>query len=180
MAGPGIKAADIAKIFDPFFMTKPVVKGTGLGLSPEEISKVSVPNRGNSRPPMATLPISGVGRSILVIDDEEWILSLTEQLLRREGYSVVAVPSCEKALAILTTQTFDVIVSDWKMPGLNGIQLYEHLKAKAPESAARMLFMTGDVMSDTFEQFLMRNGKTCLPEPFAIQDFRLGGMLGAK
>ncbi|ATC62784.1 hypothetical protein CMV30_01710 [Nibricoccus aquaticus] len=138
---------------------------------------------GGSRPPMAaTVSVkSGIGKSVLVIDDEEWILSLTEELLRREGYEVVALLSCEKALEILSGRKFDVIVSDWKMPGLNGIQLYEHLRVHDPESARRLLFMTGDVMSETFERFLERNAKTYLSKPFALRDFRaaVAALLGA-
>jgi two-component system, NtrC family, sensor kinase len=129
---------------------------------------------GQSRPPMLVTQEkkAGAGRSVLVVDDEEWILSLTEELLRREGYDVVAVLSCERALEVLGGRRFDVIVSDWKMPGLNGIQFYEHLRAHDPESAQRLLFMTGDVMSETFERFLERNAKTYLSKPFAIEDFR--------
>jgi signal transduction histidine kinase len=140
---------------------------------------------GHSRPPLSVAPAkgasAGAGKSVLVIDDEEWILSLTEELLRREGYAVVAVLSCEKALEILSNRKFDVIVSDWKMPGLNGIQFFEHLRVHDPESARRLLFMTGDVMSETFERFLERNAKTYLSKPFALRDFRaaVAALLGA-
>jgi two-component system NtrC family sensor kinase len=140
----------------------------------------------HSRPPMAvSRPVeasAGTGKSVLVVDDEEWILSLTESLLKREGYDVVALLSCEKALEVLSGRKFDVIVSDWKMPGMNGIQLYEHLRVHDPESARRLLFMTGDVMSETFERFLERNAKTYLSKPFAIQDFRaaVAALLEAK
>ncbi|HVU23713.1 MAG TPA: ATP-binding protein [Opitutus sp.] len=115
---------------------------------------------------------AGAGRSVLVIDDEAWILELTEELLRNEGYDVEAVSAGELALARIRERNFDVIVSDWKMPGLSGIYLYEQLLATDPTAAARILFMTGDVINDTFEQFLERHGRTCLSKPFAIDDFR--------
>ena len=112
------------------------------------------------------------GTSVLVVDDEAWILELTEELLRSEGYEVEAVEGGEQALARLTARKFDVIVCDWKMPGLNGIHLYEQLVATDPVAASRMLFMTGDVINETFQEFLQRNARTCLSKPFAIEDFR--------
>ena len=72
----------------------------------------------------------------------------------------------------MARQKFDVLVSDWKMPGLNGIRLYEHLLAIDPEAAKRTLFMTGDVVSDTFQAFLAQHQLACLSKPFAISEFR--------
>ena len=65
-----------------------------------------------------------------------------------------------------------MIVSDWKMPGLNGVRLFEHLRATDPAMAARVLFMTGDVVSDTFQSFLREHRLACLSKPFAIGEFR--------
>ena len=112
------------------------------------------------------------GKTVLIVEDEEWIITLTEELLRQEGYRVVSATNGEKALEAMHRLKFDVIVSDWKMPGMNGIQLYEHLLRHDPESAARMLFMTGDVINSTFEDFLRRNAKSYLTKPFAIEEFR--------
>jgi CheY-like chemotaxis protein len=78
----------------------------------------------------------------------------------------------EQALQLLARQKFDVIVSDWKMPGLNGIHLYEHLKATDPKAARRVLFMTGDVVNDQFQEFLRQHELTCLAKPFAMREFR--------
>ena len=58
------------------------------------------------------------------------------------------------------------------MPGLNGVRLYEHLRATDPAAAGRVLFMTGDVVSDTFQNFLREHRLTCLSKPFAIGEFR--------
>jgi two-component system NtrC family sensor kinase len=65
-----------------------------------------------------------------------------------------------------------VIVSDWKMPALNGIRLFEYLRDTDPTSAKRVMFMTGDVVSDTFQEFLRKNELTCLSKPFATREFR--------
>jgi CheY-like chemotaxis protein len=107
-----------------------------------------------------------------VIDDEQWILDLAGELLRSEGHAVETAASGQAALELINRQKFDVVVSDWKMPGLNGIRLYEHLLATYPEMSGRTLFMTGDVVSDTFQAFLSEHHLTCLSKPFAISEFR--------
>jgi two-component system NtrC family sensor kinase len=199
--GPGIRPEHLARIFDPFFTTKPAGKGTGLGLSlsygliqehggrisarselghgatftielPVAVNVAPTPLR-RSGTPWPFAPGGGpTGKKILVIDDEEWILDLASELLRGEGHTVETASNGQRALELIAKQKFDVIVSDWKMPGLNGIRLYEHIKATMPDAAKRMFFMTGDVVSDTFQAFLQQNELTCLSKPFAISEFR--------
>ncbi|MEO6874094.1 MAG: ATP-binding protein [Opitutaceae bacterium] len=198
--GPGIKPQHLARIFDPFFTTKPAGKGTGLGLSlsygliQEHGGKIVAQSElGHGATFVIELPVatnttlthrrSGTpfpfspagkptGKSVLVIDDEQWILDLASELLRIEGHHVETAGSGQQAIELMARQKFDVLVSDWKMPGLNGIRLHEHLMATHPESAARTLFMTGDVVSDTFQAFLDEHNLTCLAKPFAISEFR--------
>ena len=119
---------------------------------------------------------------MLVIDDELWILELSRELLAGEGYEVETVPSGEEAFQRIGQRRFDVILSDWKMPGLNGMHLYEQLLTTDPVSAGRMIFMTGDVMNEAFQEFLKRNGRSYLAKPFAIGDLRqaVASVLAAK
>lgn len=112
------------------------------------------------------------GKTVLVIDDEQWILELARELVSAEGHAVETAQGGQQALELLGRRTFDVVVSDWKMPGLNGVRLYEHLRATDPATAARVVFMTGDVVSDTFQEFLRANSLTCLSKPFARGEFR--------
>ncbi|MBP6506574.1 MAG: response regulator [Opitutaceae bacterium] len=198
--GPGIRPENLSKIFDPFFTTKPVGKGTGLGLSlsygiiSEHGGRITAQSevgcgttfiielpiaadkagmRADSAAPFTRAPRPlGGGRAVLVVDDEEWIRELIQSLLQQDGYVVQAVGGGESAIEALRRVNFDVIVSDWKMPGMNGIQLYEHLTTADPTAARRVLFMSGDVINDVFNDFLKRHGKTCLPKPFQIDEFR--------
>lgn len=68
--------------------------------------------------------------------------------------------------------SFDLVISDWKMPGMNGLQLFEQIVGMDPAMARRVLFMSGDVVNEAFEDFLRRHGKQCLSKPFELADFR--------
>ncbi len=201
--GPGISPENLKKIFDPFFTTKPQGKGTGLGLSLSygivqehrgSIRAESQPGLGtefilefpaadpaktapvlfrpDSQPPLPAKTAAATYR-ILVVDDEASILTLVEEILRSEGHAVETTGSGETALELILRHDYDLIVSDWKMPGLNGINLYQELLNRKPEAARRMLFMTGDVIKDSFQNFLKQHNRTCLPKPFALREFHV-------
>ncbi|MEQ8222977.1 MAG: response regulator, partial [Candidatus Eremiobacterota bacterium] len=63
--------------------------------------------------------------SILVVDDENTIRELLYRLLRSKGYHVVTASDGEEALKILKREQFDLLLSDIRMPGINGIELLE-------------------------------------------------------
>ncbi len=193
--GPGMSEETAAKIFDPFFTTKPVGKGTGLGLSlsygivqehggsinvESQIGKgttfiIELPVTEGAEtappPPAAAPALQGQGKRILVVDDEEDIVELVRISLERRGYLVRTALNGESALRHLAHDQFDLIISDWKMPGLNGQQLYERLLETQPKSAERMIFMTGDVLSEKTERYLKERNKICLTKPFSLADF---------
>jgi signal transduction histidine kinase len=194
--GPGISEENLAKIFNPFFTTKPVGKGTGLGLSLSYgiiqehggsitaasklghgttfIIELPITNQSENIPtesaPPPPPPAEGQGRKVLVVDDEVDILDLVSKILVRQGYSVQCAVDGESALHQLAKERFDLIISDWKMPGLSGQQLFQRLLETDAESAKRMVFMTGDVLSEKTEKFLQEYGKTCLPKPFSLAE----------
>ena len=198
--GPGIHRDHLGRIFDPFFTTKPQGKGTGLGLSlsygiiqehkgtirvesePGEgaefiigLPLVSSPDAASTNLKATSAPpfgVAGPALSVLVIDDEETILQLIQEVLRREGHKVDSATDGQAALEMIGKKHYDVIISDWKMPGLNGMQIYEDLFARNPVTARQMLFMTGDVIKSTFQDFLVKHDLTCLPKPFSVWEFR--------
>jgi CheY-like chemotaxis protein len=110
---------------------------------------------------------------VLVIDDEESILQLVQEVLSAEGHQVERATSGMAALELIGYNRYDVIISDWKMPGLNGINLFQELLTKDPVAAKRMLFMTGDVIKESFQEFLQKHSRTCLSKPFSLREFHL-------
>jgi PAS domain S-box-containing protein len=167
-SGPGLPEAIRPRIFDPFFTTKPVGVGTGVGLSVSrgiaEAHRGSLECRnraGGGAVFTLTLPVAsdGVGAAdvtprtippaalrVLVVDDEPDVLAMLADLLGREGHRVVTARSGREALARLDSQPIDLIISDLRMPDLDGRALHRLLQERRPELARRLIFLSGDVL----------------------------------
>ena len=192
--GPGIGAAEIARIFNPFFTTKPVGQGTGLGLSISDgivrehggrIRVESAPGAGATffveipllaPPPPASAPAGGAerpgaeSRTVLVVDDEPSIRSALTSYLASAGHRPVAVHSGGEALAALERQRFDLVLLDFRMPDMSGETVYERVHARDPEQATRVMFLTGDVQSESAREFIRSTGRPCLNKPFMLDE----------
>jgi two-component system NtrC family sensor kinase len=198
--GPGISPENLRRIFDPFFTTKEVGKGTGLGLSlcygiikehGGNIYAESQPGegatfvielpiaRGVANPAVMPAPApekfdakEGASKKVLVIDDEEAVLQMIGEGLRRSSFDVDMASDGETALNLIRNNNYDVTLCDWKMPGLNGQQVYERLSTIKPNLRKRVIFVTGDVINERMRQFLETENRPCLSKPFVIGDLR--------
>jgi len=194
--GPGIPRDIQAKIFEPFFTTKPPGQGTGLGLSLcrgiiEEHSGTltveSAPSQGAtfrielpllSRPaaaPETSAPValpSITPKTILVVDDEPDIADVLADALRLVGHHVEVVGDGTQALELLATRTYDLIMSDTRMPGLDGIGLYREVERRFPTLRERIVFVTGDVLDAEKLAFLEGTGAPFLMKPFDVEEVR--------
>ena len=197
--GPGIPPENITRIFNPFFTTKEVGKGTGLGLSlcygivsehggtitPHstvgqgatfviELPITQKPVRATEKTTATASPApaeEGDGKRVLVVDDEDMILQMIKEVLTRNGYKVDIAHDGESALRRLSQYHYDLALCDWKMPGLNGEQVFERLNASNPEMSRRLIFITGEV-NERVQEFLRSKNKICLSKPFTLVEFR--------
>ncbi|HTB82840.1 MAG TPA: hybrid sensor histidine kinase/response regulator [Candidatus Sulfotelmatobacter sp.] len=199
--GPGIPEENLRRVFDPFFTTKKVGVGTGLGLSlcygmvQEHGGSIMAMNRPDGGAtfiielPAMHLPgdtteliraeknndsaeDEGAGKRVLVIDDELAILDMLGESLGGFGYEVDKANDGRRALDLLSKNDYHVTLCDWKMPGLNGRQVYEHLRDRKPEACRRFIFISGDVVNEAMRGFLEQESRTCLSKPFTLGDVR--------
>jgi signal transduction histidine kinase/CheY-like chemotaxis protein len=196
-SGAGITPENLKKVFDPFFTTKEVGQGTGLGLS---ICYGIVDEHGGtirveSRPAVGTtftidLPVQhaeggapvatavepellGVrGGRILLVDDEPSILDVIGDTLRLDGHQVVVTTNGASALDKISQERFDVIVSDLKMPGMGGQELFQKLGELGGGLSHRVIFTTGDLASPETVAFLEQTGNPYLQKPFDLNIVR--------
>jgi two-component system NtrC family sensor kinase len=193
--GPGIPPDKLGKVFDPFFSTKALGKGTGLGLSLAygcitehggEIRVESPPGQGTRF--TLELPVSshavaettddparGVRewkaarrRRVLVVDDEPSVAAIIAEVVSSAGHEVQVAHDGEEARRQLQSQAVDLIITDLMMPRVSGHELYEEVLRQSPELASRMIFSTGDTVSDATREFLRRTGNAYLTKPFQI------------
>ncbi len=104
--------------------------------------------------------------SILVVDDEINICRILDRLLTREGHVVDTALGAELALEKVKIKTYDLVLMDLRMPGMNGIDLYAELKAFDPRYESRVVFITGDVISPKNREFLEHAGARYIAKPF--------------
>jgi two-component system, sensor histidine kinase and response regulator len=195
-SGPGIPEEIRARIFEPFFTTKPVGQGTGLGLSLcrgiiEEhggtIIVESEPGRGarfaitlpvTARPagadrPAATDTAPPVGtKTILVVDDERDLAEILGEALGREGHRVEIAGNGAEALRRLEQRGYDLVVSDTKMPVMDGAELFHEIERRFPLLSKRVIFLTGDVLDAEKRRFLESSGAPFLTKPFDLGEVR--------
>lgn len=110
------------------------------------------------------------GRRILVVDDEIGVTDLLQDLLEDAGYDVEICNDAQTALDRLKDETFDAIVSDIKMPGIDGREFLERLGRQNPEQAACVAFVTGDSMSPAVVEFLNMAGRPYLEKPIVVTE----------
>ena len=191
--GPGIPANDLRRVFDPFFTTKEVGKGTGLGLAicqgivaehDGRLTVTSTPGFGavftlelpvvartpESVPTITGKPASNPSRprKVLVVDDENPMRELLTQLLHSDGYAVMTAGSGREALDLIARDKYDLVITDIKMPDIDGPAFLAELRRTNSPLSDRILFITGDIMSAATLGFLEKCGSPWIAKPFEL------------
>jgi CheY-like chemotaxis protein len=108
---------------------------------------------------------------VLIVDDEPAIRNILARILSNKGHQAQTVSSGKAALAMLREKGYDLLVADLKMSGVSGIDLYQTLKKKHPDMADRIVFITGDTMTEETNEFLASSGRPYLAKPFTPMEF---------
>ncbi len=189
--GVGIEPEIQPRIFEPFFTTKDTGRGTGLGLSTVygivkqsggEITCASAPGRGATFSiylPIASQPaeertaepaVSAFRgtETLLLVEDDEGVRSLTTDLLRQLGYNVLAAPEATEALRVAGSHNgaIDLLLTDVIMPGMSGPEMAEQIQQLRPEM--KTLFMSGYVKGETVERALA-GAVRFVQKPFTVE-----------
>lgn len=178
--GLGMPREVAERAMEPFFTTKPAGKGTGLGLaqvfgaarqSGGDVEIDSAPDRGTSirlllpridaptttkdadEAPTPPAP-RGNGQKVLVVDDEAGVLSFVSQTLREAGFSVREAVDPGAALRILASEPIDLLVTDFSMPAMTGLELAE--RARGDQHELRVLIISGWADAEALERSAAR------------------------
>ena len=193
--GPGIADDIQARLFEPFFTTKEVGQGTGIGLSISRgiveahegwIEVHSQPGEGalfrivlprschRSADKDVGAPKDPQERAlrILVVDDELEVAHTLHDLLSRDGHTVYTADSGREAVDLLGRQSVDVVLSDLRMPGMDGPELYHAVADRWPHLVRRLGFITGDTLSAGAAHFLDKAERPYLEKPFTPDELR--------
>lgn len=108
---------------------------------------------------------------VLVVEDEAPLRELQRRFLARLGAEVTLVASAAEAQAALERGTVDLIVSDVKMPGGTGVDLYRWVERERPALSERFLFVTGDIADPAVEAVAARRPVALLRKPFLMEDY---------
>ena len=123
-------------------------------------------------PKAVPVPEGLKGRRALVVDDESFLLECLVDALGAWGMEVASSTQGEEAIQQLETGEFDVIVSDIRMPGLSGVDLYDWLKVQRPAMTRRILYTTGDSFDAKTRTFLETNQVPYLGKPFDLKQLK--------
>jgi len=110
----------------------------------------------------------GAGKHALVVDDEEIVGEIIARVLEQMGYVVDHVLNGEEALERARQKSYDTVVCDILMPGVNGMALYETWANEAPDLSRKMVFVTGDSLGLDTSAFVARTGCPCIYKPFRL------------
>lgn len=192
--GPGVPPDMRTRIFDPFFTTKPTGLGTGIGLSVchgvieshgGRIDVTDAPGGGArfivELPPAgatttvpagqeAPAPVQPGGRHVLIVDDELEVAESLAEILALHGHEVDLADSGISALERIAKTDYDLILTDLRMPRMDGPTLYREIAKNHPDLVRRIAVVTGDTLEAAASDFLKEEDLPVIEKPFVPAD----------
>ncbi|MDQ7970184.1 MAG: response regulator [Oxalicibacterium faecigallinarum] len=206
--GIGMSKDVVARAFDPFFTTKPVGQGTGLGLSmvygfagqsggtahidsePEQGTRICIylpryegeESLENNVQLAAAVAAAGERKTILIVDDEPLVRTVSAEILKDLGYRLIEAEDGPSALKLMALDLQpDLLITDVGLPnGLNGRQLADAIRAQRPNLP--VLFITGYAENAVLNHGDLEAGMQILTKPFATDALtaRVESLIGGK
>jgi len=194
--GSGISSEKLERIFEPFFTTKPVGQGTGLGLSVVHgimqnhqgcVSVKSELNVGSQFtlyfPVTYLQPIpstqvaqgnnvfSGSGKHIMYVDDDAALVFLMERSLKRKGFTITSFTDPQLAAMALKARPhdFDLMVTDYNMPGYSGVELLRIARLARPDLPVALA--SGYITQEIEDSALAEGARALIHKPNDIEEF---------
>ena len=192
--GCGMNKEILLKIFEPFFTTKKEGQGTGLGLAtvygivkqnggfvnvesePGQgtIFRIYLPRHGDKRNDThedeEEPEVQGGTETVLIVEDEEPVLKLSQAMLEVLGYTVLAANGKDQALEIARNypEKIHLLLTDVVMPDMNGKELADRIQKVKPE--LKCLYMSGYTSDIIARQGILEEGVKFISKPFSVQD----------
>jgi DNA-binding NtrC family response regulator len=107
---------------------------------------------------------------LLIVDDEMIMREYLADIFQDEGFEVVKVNSGESAIEHLDREAFDLVIADMKMPGISGIEVFQHARDKQPN--AKVILITAYSMDMSGKQYLEEGAYGFILKPFELNDIR--------
>ena len=172
-SGAGMDAATLSRAVEPFYSTKGVGKGTGLGLSMVhglaaqsggQLTLHSEPGEGTTaeiwlpaatsaavthKPRFDPAMVEAPPMRILLVDDEDSVRASTAAMLEDMGHRVIPADNGQAALRAIRSQPFDIVVTDYLMPGMSGLELAAEARKVRADMPILMITGFADLAADT-------------------------------
>ena len=105
---------------------------------------------------------------ILLVDDDEWIRDSLSLFFEAEGCNLLAFETAEEAMEAVKHQSYDIVISDYKLPGMDGLEFLRRVKEKQPN--AFEVLITAYANREICEEAKMVGVRDIIPKPFTSED----------
>jgi signal transduction histidine kinase/CheY-like chemotaxis protein len=152
---------------------EPAPRSTEIEDHPAQNSRGSSPPRNRAHLlPQRALRSNHRGARVLVVEDEPTVARLIADVLEDEGLHVDVLLDGREGLERAGRETFDLVVCDMKMPGVDGQHFFKSLARARNPLQEKFLFVTGDVIAQQTQEFLERNSLPHVAKPFRVEELR--------